>query len=674
MNTLSSLPQLKPRPPILESEVLESGSVELSKMKGKQKKSTAKEAVHKKRKKILGIITATLAVMVLFFTVFVVVPGYRVYKEFLDLKESALRAKASVETQDISVVKAEVQRFKTDLSDFQTKYQAFSWVRGLPGIGVYYRDGQAGVAAGLHAIDAAGIVIETAQPYADIIGFAGPNSQVEDPLADTANDRIDFLIQTVEDVLPRIDELSQKALLVKTEVDKIDPNRYPEDFRGIKVRDLLKDGIALVDEATVRISQSKPLLESVPYLIGKDEPRTYLLMFQNDKELRPTGGFMTAYAIMNVTNGKPQPVSSNDIYNLDNKYSPRIAAPEAIIKYLKGPYLISRNLRLRDMNWSPDFEESMNLFSEEAKRAGITEIDGIISVDTEVVVKLLNVIGPVDVPGFGTFSTQNDERCDCPQIIYELESYADIEGPVVWSQDNPDEIIFAPSNYGNRKDIIGPLMNTILSHALGQPKEKLPDLFQAAWESVTEKHALFYFLDEKAQEGANGFNIAGRIQEYEGDYLHINDANLGGRKSNLYVTQEVSQIIDVSGDGTVTKTLTITYKNTQDYDGWLNSVLPNWTRIYVPQGSELVDIQGFEDPGETYEELGKTVFSGGFELRPLGVKQIVVTYKLPMKFENSYNIYIQKQAGTADPLYTIEVKNDIEEMFLKTDREFSFNI
>ena len=115
-------------------------------------------------------------------------------------------------------------------------------------------------------------------------------------------------------------------------------------------------------------------------------------------------------------------------------------------------------------------------------------------------------------------------------------------------------------------------------------------------------------------------------------------------------------------------------KNTQDYDGWLNSVLPNWTRIYVPQGSELVDIQGFEDPGETYEELGKTVFSGGFELRPLGVKQIVVTYKLPMKFENSYNIYIQKQAGTVDPLYTIEVKNDIEEMFLKTDREFSFNI
>ena len=88
------------------------------------------------------------------------------------------------------------------------------------------------------------------------------------------------------------------------------------------------------------------------------------MIFQNDKELRPTGGFITAYSIAKVINGNFDPTSSSDIYNLDNNYTPTIKAPDPIIDYIKGPYLLSNKLRLRDMNWSPDFSESMKLFSE----------------------------------------------------------------------------------------------------------------------------------------------------------------------------------------------------------------------------------------------------------------------------------------------------------------------
>jgi hypothetical protein len=209
---------------------------------------------------------------------------------------------------------------------------------------------------------------------------------------------------------------------------------------------------------------------------------------------------------------------------------------------------------------------------------------------------------------------------------------------------------------------------------LGQPKEKIPGLFDAAFKSLTEKHVLFYLFDKKAQEGVEAFNIAGRLKEFEGDYLHINDSNLGGRKSNLYVTQEVKQEVEISRDGSVEKIVTITYKNPQDYDGWLNSVLPNWTRIYVPRGSELVSIEGFEDSGETYEELGKTVFSGGFELRPQGVVKITVKYKLPFKIDKDYRLLVQKQPGVDAPLYTVIVGRQEEELFLRTDKEFDFRI
>jgi len=146
--------------------------------------------------------------------------------------------------------------------------------------------------------------------------------------------------------------------------------------------------------------------------------------------------------------------------------------------------------------------------------------------------------------------------------------------------------------------------------------------------------------------------LAGRIKEYDGDYLYIVDANLGGRKSNLYVTQEVEQKINIENK-VVNKTLTITYQNPRKYDGWLNSVLPNWTRIYVPKGSELIYMEGLDNE-ISYEEFGKTVYAGSFELRPEGLVKVIVSYKLPFTADNNYNLYIQKQPGAKSPLILLK--------------------
>ena len=84
---------------------------------------------------------------------------------------------------------------------------------------------------------------------------------------------------------------------------------------------------------------------------------------------------------------------------------------------------------------------------------------------------------------------------------------------------------------------------------------------------------------------------------------------------------------------------------------------------------ELVSSEGLEDSQDAYEDLGKTVFAGFFELRPLGVAKITLTYKLPFKVESSYNLLIQKQPGTDAPLYTINKGKTVEEFYLTTDKE-----
>jgi hypothetical protein len=163
------------------------------------------------------------------------------------------------------------------------------------------------------------------------------------------------------------------------------------------------------------------------------------------------GWFYNAYTIARVDRGRFDPVSSDDIYNLDDKYTPSIKAPDQFPKYLQGIYVALNRFRLRDMNWSPDYETSMDMFAKEIKNAGIGNIDGIIAVDTQMLVYLLDVLGKVTVPGYGDYSTKIVPQCNCPQVIYELESFADVEGPIVWSENEPGKIVFAPKNYDNRK-------------------------------------------------------------------------------------------------------------------------------------------------------------------------------------------------------------------------------
>lgn len=629
----------------------------------------------KTKKVIVGILAGTLAIIVILILA-LAIPGISIYNKAKILNADAKNIKGAFTKQNINDVESSVAKLKTDLTSFQGSYNTLSWLKFMPFLSGYWNDGYHAIRGGLAGIDAAQIGIETAKPYADIIGFTGDTTKKAINGEQNANDRIQFLVATIKDILPKVDRVSEKAAMAKEEIDQIDPNRYPAAFAGKPVKDTLRSIISLVDEGAGMVANSKPLLQAAPYMMGVDGPRTYLVLFQNDKELRPTGGFITGYSVMTVDKGKVSNVTSNDIYNLDKAYTPTITAPQPIIQFIKGPYTISTGLRLRDMNFNPDFKASMMTFVTEAQKAGIPKIDGVIAVDTQVLVNLLNVLGNVGVPGYGNFNTSISPECNCPEVIHELESFADVEGSVVWDQNDPTKIIFAPANYYNRKAIVGPLMNSVLKNALGQPKDKLPALFQAAWNSLTQKDVLFYMLDNNAQAGVEAFNIAGRIENNPGnsDYLLVNDANLGGRKSNLYVTNEVEQNISIDLDGSITKTVTLTYKNSQGYDGWLNSVLPSWVRIYVPKGSQLISLDGLDNKQAPYEDLGKTVFAGSYSLRPLGVSTITVKYKLPFKTKSEYDLFVQKQPGVNQILETINVGHQSQSSYLKTDQEFKFKI
>jgi hypothetical protein len=183
---------------------------------------------------------------------------------------------------------------------------------------------------------------------------------------------------------------------------------------------------------------------------------------------------------------------------------------------------------------------------------------------------------------------------------------------------------------------------------------------------------MVYLFDKDAQKGIDALNWGGKVRNFEGDYLYINDANLGGQKSNLYVKQSVKMDYVIK-DGKITKTLTITYKNPRKHDNCdeeagqlcLNATLRNFQRVYVPQGSKLENSKGSEVKVVTSEELGKTDFESFLTVKPLGKADISYTYVLPFDVKKSSKLplLIQKQPGTDVVPYEITVNGKTVQQF-----------
>ncbi|MEM4230346.1 MAG: DUF4012 domain-containing protein [Candidatus Pacearchaeota archaeon] len=613
-----------------------------------------------------------IILLIIIFSFAIVLPAWKTLKSARVTYRQAQIVADAVKKQNIELASRELVKARNDLKQTQKDLDSFSYARFIPVVGLYYNDADRLVKVGFDGLEVATILVESVKPYADVLGLKGQDSFVEG----TAEQRIQTVVKTMGKVTPHIDDVVKYITDAKNQIDGVSPNRYPS-FLGLgKIQKNLRDLQKGIDRGATFIEEARPLIKILPSLLGEPDSKKYLILFQNDKELRPTGGFITAYSIFRLDRGAINVEKSENIYNLDLTIRNKPKAPEPILNYLPRVPVFN----LRDSNLSPDFVESMKLFNSLYDKASAkVDVDGIIALDTNVLVSTIKILDDrVDAGGI-TFTTQIDKRCDCPQVIYQLEST--ISTPLSLDLRVSDlETIQA-----RRKDIIGELLFAILTKSLkSSPKLYWGPLFQNLITQIDQKHVMFYVYNKDAQRGFEALNAAGRIKDFDGDYLHLNEANFGGAKSNLFVLRSVTQNYQVKNDGTITKTVTVNYKNPYPPSDCnlergnlcLNAVLRNWFRIYVPRGSKLIDSKGSEVKMKTYEELGKTVFEGYLTVRPQGTATLTLIYTLPMKADNDLlPLLIQKQPGTNRDEYIVAVNNKQKNKFeLLTDKEVKVNL
>lgn len=581
----------------------------------------------------------------------------------------AFEIKALVASQNIKALPEKINQLKESKQRIETRYKKLAFFGKIPLFNNYYHDGQKLFEVADHGFSIAEKGANALVPYVDLLGFSGEGTFA----GGTTQDRIVLILETLKQIQPTIDEIDNETKTIVSILNTIDPNRYPKKIANKEI----KSQIVQVQKTAAVFSQTfsdyKPVIASLGKMAGAEKKQKYLVLFQNDNELRPTGGFLTAYAIINIEKGVVTSESSDDIYELDQKFTKKIAIPPVLGKYLTT----EKYYHLRDMNISPDFKTSMEEFYLNYKtlKGAPSDIDGIIAVDTYVLSELLRIIGPVEAPGYGVFSAENNIKCDCPQVVYALS-----------------EIITKPTPYlrEDRKGVLGPLMKSILSKTYDLDKARFPELFNVAIASVEGRHVQMYFMDDDTQKAAEQINAAGRIYELKSslknwkmgenmDFIAIIDANLGGAKSNLFTNYEVKQVVNAPVDGRLEKTVEITYKNTRKADNCnleagqlcLNSTLNDWLRIYLPKGSKLIEIQGISNEASVYDEANLTVIDGYFNLEPMGLAKVKLTYTIPYTDSLTYNLKMWKQGGIDTIPMLIDVTGGEEQLNVNKDLEYS---
>lgn len=616
------------------------------------KKISPKNSMKNRKLKKILLVAGIFLVLLAAFTTYMFFKAREVYGNAQAVSSQAKMAYNAIKQQNVILAKEELLKTEGEIENLKKSMNAFSFVKYVPLANFYYNDANHLINASSYGVSAGITITDSLIPYADVLGLKGEKSFV----AGSAEDRIQTAVKTLGKIVPNIDEIEISLEKAKAEIDQVESNHYPEIWKIKKVRENIEMVKNLTSESVLAIEEAKPLIKVLPELLGEPDTKKYLVLFQNDKEIRSTGGFITFYSVFRVEHGVIKIDTASDIYNLDNSISSHPVAPEVILTYLPKV----RTFNIRDSNISPDFVESMKLFNNLYDKASAkTKVDGIIAIDTNVLVHFLDILGDVQVAGVN-FSSKNDPRCNCPQVVYTLEAYTTTQvGHVI----------------ENRKSIIGELLYAIMGKALSSsPKEYWGKLFQQALKDAQEKHILFYLYNKDAQSGIEALNMGGRIKEFEGDYLHINENNYGGAKSNMFTKESVKVEYETDKDRNVIKTVTVDYKNPYEPSNCnleqkevlcLNAILRNYIRLYTPKGSVLVDSKGSEVKVGEKEDLEKTVFDAFLTVRPLGKSQITFKYKLPFKLEKDspLPVLIQKQPGTVDVSYEIYVNGKKKESF-----------
>jgi len=378
--------------------------------------------------------------------------------------------------------------------------------------------------------------------------------------------------------------------------------------------------------------------------------RDYLVLFQNENEIRATGGFIGSFGVLTLEEGKLMDFEIRDIYEIDGQLKGHVEPPEEIRTHLG-----EASWYMRDANWNPDFVRSSKdiqwFFEKEAGR----KVDGVIGINLAVAKEILGVVGEVTVPDFGEKITKDN-------LYEQAEFYSETK-------------FFPGSN--QKASFLGGLGKQLFEEIKILKPEKRLEMVRVMFE-VMEKNEMQISLNNAksaaviAEAGWDGAIWEGKCSSASSeqaarcvaDYVYMVESNFGVNKANYFVTRNVEHKVEIS-ERVIGRVIKINYENTAKNTSWPGGDYKNYMRIYLPSNVNLAEISVTDEGGV------KKVYSGNeLKVREVGGKKeigFLVTVPIlskrvvELRYSSSVDLtqgekfsylnYIQKQSGIGDVVW-----------------------
>jgi len=594
---------------------------------------TLHNETQKQRRWKFPVIIAAIVITVIFV---LGEPVWAVYHHASSGKRFVEAAEKELSGGDLKAAGLHLSLAHQEFLESRKKMERLSWYKAIPGAG--------------RQIDALDNLLASASSLSgglsDLANIADAIlSPLDAGLAQTQSGEKRESLQALSEAAPLLRETKNKLAQAQKDLDAVSSAGLLPQISA--TLGLMKNKLPLVQKTVDKLILASQVL---PQMLGYPEEKTYLFLFQNNMELRPSGGFIGTYGILKLKNGEIASFVTDDVYNLDKEYTSKIPTPQPFQDYNKR-----FEWYFRDSNWSPDFPTAASKAEWFYRLEGGKENpEGVIAITPTFIERILELTGPITVPDYPyEFTAEN--------FTDQLEFHV-------------EQNFYKFEEKSQRKNIIGDFGDILIAHALSLPKDKLLTLFNVAVEGFSEKHALVYLNDPTMQKVIGQSDWDGRVKEVQSDYFLYVDCNLASLKSDPYVKRSIDYTVTWDGKSNPVARLTMTYNHTGEFN-WRTTRYRTYARVYVPAGSALVKIIGNESNVETSEELGKTVFGFFKVTEPQTTESVTLEYKLPMRLAaQSYSLYAQKQAGTVD--YQLNVNIDWNgttrewKTDLKEDREF----
>lgn len=474
------------------------------------------------------------------------------------------------------------------------------------------------------------------------------------------------LVNSLSESSPLVSDASQNLAKVSLSVL---PTAYKSKFAQVQ------ELFPLLEKSYQRLlNVSDSLLE----MLGENEQKRYFVVFQNNSEIRASGGFIGSVALMDIYQGKIRnlEIPQGGAYDFKGSLLARVISPQPL-------HVINPVWQLQDANWFFDWPTSAKKINWFYQKSGGPTVDGVIALNTFVLRDLLKVTGPIDLPSYG-------KRITAGNFMAELQKSVEIEYK---DKQRPKEIIAE----------LAPLVLKKIFALNGPDYLKVAEVLNTA---ADQKNVMVYLTDLRLQAKIASLGWAGEIKDTGRDYLAVVDTNIGGQKTDAVIKESVRHQAEIQADGSVVDKVIIARSHTGAKGALFNGVRNNdYLRVYVPEGSEFLEATGFDQPGQykfqavpedylpdplwapieesaqtdeasgskIYVENGKTVFANWLSLEPGQTRTVTLKYKLPFKLNFSkdqplwswldkiknyldwdsneyvyYSLLIQKQSGSWD--------------------------